>query len=257
MTTDSHTTNFGTTSSGTADEHLSAEEVAAYLDRGLAPAERDRAAAHLADCAGCRGRLVAQSRAEERGPEVVPSFPRSTRAWIPLLAAAGIGAILLGIGLWLAVGDGRRPGAVAERDPARRPSEIPPRETAGPLAPERESEAPSPDLAPPPGALDRAPRSEPRAEPPTPPAPVEELLALRGATRQIEGKTFRLEAGEWVDTAYRAEAHGPPADVRRGTAGHQALLAREPRIAGWGEAGPRVVVLVGATPYRILDAEAP
>jgi hypothetical protein len=46
--------------------HLSDSEIAAYLDRGLAAADRDRAEEHFASCKECRAHLVSSRRLLER-----------------------------------------------------------------------------------------------------------------------------------------------------------------------------------------------
>lgn len=46
--------------------HLSDSQIAAFLDRGLAAVDRDRAEEHLASCAECRAHLVGSRRLLER-----------------------------------------------------------------------------------------------------------------------------------------------------------------------------------------------
>ena len=69
-----------------AGRHLESGEVASYLDRVLAPAEQARLETHLADCAECRGEVIAVSRIRH-----IRSRPR----WLILGPAAAAAAIAL------------------------------------------------------------------------------------------------------------------------------------------------------------------
>lgn len=222
----------------TSENHLDAEAIAAYLDHGLEASERERAVAHLSDCSDCRERLAAQARAEGRTTAAIAIGPRRRApAWAPLLAAAAVGALLLSVGLWYAIDD-PGPGMAERRDePAERVAE-PPASPAG-------AQAPVPGVEEPRGAIAQR-------EPAEAPAPEEELLAMRGASKTIEGKTFRLEDGTWTDTAYARALYGAPRDVARDTPAYDQLLAREPRLPAWAEAGPSVLVLVDSVPFRVL-----
>ena len=69
--------------------HLSAADVAAYVDRQLSGVQRDRVVQHLADCRDCRSEIVAVNR-------VVRAVRRSWR-WVALvpLAAAALVVVML------------------------------------------------------------------------------------------------------------------------------------------------------------------
>ena len=74
----------------TPDEHLDSGAVAAYVDRAVAPAERDRIESHLADCPECRDEVVQVTRLR-RGMH-------SARKWliaVPAAAAAIVTLVLL------------------------------------------------------------------------------------------------------------------------------------------------------------------
>jgi hypothetical protein len=71
--------------------HLSAEDLAAYLDGTLAPDVRREAEAHLADCAGCRSEMLETRRILARSSRTRPS----TRVLVPLAAAAIVTTIFL------------------------------------------------------------------------------------------------------------------------------------------------------------------
>ena len=239
-------------------EHLDPAALAAFQDAGLPPAERARATAHLAECAECRDRLGAQLRAaagregadrdEARGARV-----RGTGAIGPgrgarreLLAAAAIGALLLGGGLWWAA------DRVAEEREARLPERA-----ATPPAPEAPAESP---VTPSPtgGELagvepDRVP-ADPAAEPASEEGVEPELLALRGGTREVDGKTFRLEGDEWVDDTWAGPSGPVPIPLVRGTPAWLGALDERPALARYAEVGPRVLVVVDSLAFRILPA---
>jgi len=78
--------------------HLTVEDVAAYVDRGLAAAERARVEEHLAACAECRAEVVAVARLSR-------SFA-GRRRWIvmaPLAAAAAV--LVLIVAPWQHLGE--------------------------------------------------------------------------------------------------------------------------------------------------------
>lgn len=77
--------------------HLREAELAAFLDGGLAAAQRERVEAHIDICDGCRAELVDIGRAiERRGVRAKgTATPLSRRWWIPAAAAAGIMAVLI------------------------------------------------------------------------------------------------------------------------------------------------------------------
>jgi Putative zinc-finger len=109
-------------------------DLRAYLDRELAPDEMERAAAHLAECAECRGRCDALSRQAGRvsawmGALEEPSLPVTVRTpWKWVAAALAAAAVLV-----VAV-------AVAPRriSPPARPARV----ALGPVAREAEPAAP-------------------------------------------------------------------------------------------------------------------
>ena len=72
----------------TARDHLSAEEVAGYLDRALSAAQQVTVEAHLADCAECRGELTEVARVRR-------TRPRWTRWYVTTPTAAAAVILLL------------------------------------------------------------------------------------------------------------------------------------------------------------------
>ena len=65
-----------------ATGHLSAADVAAYIDRAASPTSRERIEMHLAECARCRDELVACARLNANAP--------AGRRWSAVYAAAGV-----------------------------------------------------------------------------------------------------------------------------------------------------------------------
>ena len=79
-------------------EHLTASEVAAYIDRSLTGAARERAERHLSDCSLCRDELVACARLATEAPA-----GRRTRFVAPIIGVAAAAVIVA-----VAVGAPRR-----------------------------------------------------------------------------------------------------------------------------------------------------
>lgn len=227
-------------------EHLDPTTLAAYQDYGLVPAERARAHAHLAECAECRDRLGAQVRAAagREGANVAGVIGARPDRGIRRehLAAAAIGALLLGTGLWWAL-DRAAPERVA----------APPLRDAAPLTPGPAAQPADEEVVvSAPGA--RRGADDPAVRPPDQNGVEPELLALRGGAREIDGKTFRLRGDEWVDDAWTAPPGRPPITLVRGTDAWRAALAERPALARYAEVGPRVIVVLDSFAFRILLA---
>ncbi len=120
------------------DEHIATEELASFLNGGMVAAERSRIQAHLAECSECRGELVEITKIESR-----VASGRRWRTAVPLVAAAGLAAVLLAGPLVRQAGDRtpaeetvpavpegvrRAPEAAAEREGVRRFPAIQPRD---------------------------------------------------------------------------------------------------------------------------------
>jgi len=71
----------------------------------------------------------------------------------------------------------------------------------------------------------------------------------RAAGRIVQGKTFRLEDGVWIDRA-SDDAGRLPTIVVQGAEARAELLARQPELAEFADLGSRVVVVHGGTLYR-------
>lgn len=102
-------------------DHLTAGEIAGYLDRDLAEADRHRVEHHLEACAECRGELTAVARLADShapAPSIRPlPTPRPARRQLPLALA---GALAAGLAALFLI----RPGIVGNaprREPVRAP----------------------------------------------------------------------------------------------------------------------------------------
>ena len=67
--------------------------------------------------------------------------------------------------------------------------------------------------------------------------------------QQINGKTFRLVAGEWIDSAYDPLAALPVQEIT-GSEARTALLARLPVLSQYAAIGPRVTVAHDGIVYQ-------
>ena len=76
--------------------HLTAMEVAAYVDRGLDAAARARVRGHLAACDACRAELIAVARLTR---------PGDRRRWMTLVPLAAAAALLLFLAPWPRAGN--------------------------------------------------------------------------------------------------------------------------------------------------------
>jgi hypothetical protein len=191
--------------------------LAALVDRRLTGDERQDVLGHLAECRTCRD-VVAVLTAE-LGP--VQGATRWTRpaVWLPIAATLAIAA-----------------GASFLVRSTDRPVLTPP-----PAPPTVVVRQPPPDSA----------GTAPGVTPPARPAVGEpdDLLPRRGGTRQVGAKTFRLVAGQWIDSTYDPAAllpivEVPSADARRD------LLARIPALAPYAAIGDRVIVVHEGQVYR-------
>ena len=77
----------------------------------------------------------------------------------------------------------------------------------------------------------------------------EQLLVKRGAVRIVAGKTFRVRAGEWMDTSFNADAQLPAVSIR-GSRERAEWLMRMPELEPYARLGDRVTVVWNGTAYR-------
>ena len=149
---------------------------------------------------------------------------RRQAIWLPMaasLAVAAVGALLLTMPRRIA------DAPVAPPAPSRQP--IRPPAVATP--------------APPPAS------PQPGARPNPAPPETADLVRRRGAIRQIGGKTFRLVAGEWLDSSYDPGALLPVVDVTSDESRRAAFL-RMPALEAYATLGDRVTVVYEGSAYR-------
>ncbi|MGH9408103.1 MAG: zf-HC2 domain-containing protein [Vicinamibacterales bacterium] len=186
--------------------------LAAFVDGTIAAADRSALIAHLAGCERCR--VIAAELA--RAPRAAGS--RFSRPALAIAASIAIAAISGGAYL-----------LVLNRQPPPSPpsTEATPSHAAPPAAASPAKETPS------------APSAA------APAAPPHERTRAAGTTT-VHGKTFRLVAGEWIDTTYR-EADFPPAVDITSPSG----LAARPALRPFASLGSRFTVVINGTVYRV------
>jgi len=193
------------------------DALAALADGRLAAESRASLLAHLSGCAQCRSVLAA-----------LVQDKRASSSWwrtraLPL--AASILVVAAASGLYVL----RR-----EATPVR----------FEPQAPAAAPAATAPTVSPPAGSATPAPTDAAPAPVDTAPAPDRTRSA---GTRSVGGKTFRLVAGEWIDTAYRSADFLPAVSVDSADA-----LESAPALKRFATAlGPRFTVVIDGTVYRV------
>ena len=206
--------------------HPGAEAMAAFAEDRLSSRERAHLVGHLATCRDCRTVLAtfASARAAEGAATPAGAWRRlrARAVWLSLAATLTV-ATAVGVRMWPAGSNDAGPAA-----PAAMPSQPgPPSTEPAPAPPDR---PPAPAPTPPPGAP-------------------EDLSTRRSAVREVAGKTFRLEAGEWIDADYDPLALLP---VERVTSeSTPVLLERMPELRPYVALGPRVTVVFRGVVYRV------
>lgn len=204
----------------TFDAEHDLNAIAAYVENRLSPAERTRVTAHLAGCPECRAVLAGFLRADRsHSAAFLPEGPalwRRMPVWLPVAASLMI-AVAAGV-LYL------------RREPL--PSSAP---------------AAAPTVSP----ADQPPAATPPSIPPAAgTTPERGTQTTRAAgERVIAGKTFRLEAGEWVDTAY--DPFGLLETVSVKTAqDRDRVLAAMPAMRPYAALGSRFTVVHDGRVYK-------
>ena len=217
--------------------HPNLAALSAFVDARLPDDERRVVVLHLIECAECRTILGTCARevvdaANQATAAKAADRPRLRRPlfWLPIAATFVIGTTA-GILVWRTASS----GLLAPASDRELPSGV---EATSP--PEASAPAP-PGTGIPPPALAPAP-----AEPPP-----ESLGATRSGDRVIAGKTFRLVAGEWVDSAYDSLAL-LRVEIIQGGAARAAALARVPALAPFAALGSRVTVVHDGVVYRFI-----
>jgi hypothetical protein len=204
-------------------------DLAALAEGRLTGAARDRTLAHVAECRECRDVLALLARRGSASPSTA-SWWQQPAVWMPIaamLAVASVAVLLV-----------RGPGRTTLSDGG------PPDSGSAPPAGDRALPAP-PATSAPPVAPDATP-----AQPPSPPP--DDLLRRRSGTRQVDGKSFQLVAGEWIDASYDATALLPVVEVNTPSARRE-LLMRIPALEPYAALGDRVIVVHQGNVYRFSN----
>lgn len=211
--------------------------LAGYLEGRLTKTEEARLISHLAACPGCRETLATYARAAAAGqaapPALTPARVRwsHARVWLPVAAllALSTGAAVTVLRL-TDVADRRAapaaPAAAGDQPLERSPGPADPE----PMTPETATQ----------------PRPSPEARGPA-------LSTRRSAERRAAGKTFRLVAGEWVDSEYDPLNLLPIVEVATPD-DRAAVFVRAPALREYAAVGSRVLVVHQGTVYRFTSA---
>jgi hypothetical protein len=216
-----------------SDAHANGREpdlntLAAFVDCRLDPSARDRVVLHLAECARCRA-IVAElmnANADRRTQR-----RRLTARALPIAATFLIAAA--GGGLYFALRD-HAPAA--------------PHSVVVPAATPSAATAPSASTSSQPSTAENTNAQSPATKPPVSPPtrrPQSDRTRAVG-TKSVGRKTFRLVAGEWIDTGYRRTDLLPVVDIQS-----RPDFAAHPDLHRFATLGPRFIVVVGGVVYRV------
>lgn len=200
--------------------------LAAYVEGRLDEEERRALTVHLGACADCRQALAMLARAAGVLPLAAKRRVVAAPVWLAL-AATVILATFAVRRLDGPVGGRIEGGPGSARIGAALSSPTPP--------------------APGPAIVEASPRaSVPAGDRMLDPG----LLVKRGAApRHVGGKSFRLVAGEWVDTGFNPTASLPTMLIK-GPDERAAVVQRLPALGPYAGLGDRVVVVFEGTVYR-------
>ena len=182
--------------------------LAAYVEGRLPADERARVVAHLASCDECRSVLAGYARASAGdsaagSPANGSAWFRQARMLVPLAATVVLTTVII---IGLRSGGGPQPAPTAV-----------PADTTVPVDWEAQ----------------RAPQPPPGIRSGTQPPAGTNFTRRRDGRRVVDGKTFRLVAGEWID-----EAYDPLAALReveaRSPEQRDTLLQRIPALRPFG-----------------------
>lgn len=208
--------------------HPDLNAIAAFIDRRLSDADHAGVVAHLAGCAECRTLVAAHARGQMpvdvQGQESAGPRSRSLfrpAIWLPIAATVALATTAA-----LIVSRSDRSSIAPRPNPpiTPQPSQPPVDTTPQPSSPPASNAVPTP------------------ADPGS-------LATRRGGVQQINGKTFRLVAGEWIDSAYDPLALLPVQEIA-GADARTALLARVPLLAQYAALGSRVTVAHDGIVYQ-------
>lgn len=200
--------------------------LAAYVEGRLDDEERRALTVHLGACADCRQALAMLARGAADLSLAAKGRPAVSPVWLALAATVILATFAV------RRLDGPIAGGV-EEGPASAGGSVA-FSTATPPAPH-------------PAIVEASPRgSVPADDPMLDPG----LLVKRGAVqRHAGGKSFRLLAGEWVDTGFDSTASLPTMLIQ-GPDERAAVVQRLPALGPYAALGDRVVVVFEGTVYR-------
>ena len=204
--------------------------LAAFTEGRLGQGERTQVSRHLAECVQCRQILATLGRAmaaevSTAAPSERSSFLSRPAVWLPLAAT-----LVIATGSVIYLAGPLRPTA---------PVSLPFPSTPIPGPPPVEQSPPVPQAP---------PQSQPAASSPSADSRDRGLETRRSGERRVDGKTFRLVAGEWIDTSYDQLAGLAVVEAR--TAGElTALLDRIPALKPYAGLGNRVTVVFDNVVY--------
>jgi hypothetical protein len=218
--------------------HPDLNALAAFIDQRLSEAERAAVVTHLAGCFDCRAVVAAHARGLGSTPVQAdqPAGRRSRRGfrpavWLPIAATLTLATTAALLVVWRI---DRGAPAPAGRVPIASEPARPVTGTPVPVAPG----AQSPVRLPPPAPTVTVPPGQP-----------DPLATRRSAVRVVNGKTFRLVAGDWIDAAYDPPALLPVRDLA-GPDARADALARIPALAPYAALGANVTVVHEGVVYR-------
>jgi len=207
--------------------HPDLNALAALMEGRLSGPGRAAVVTHLVDCLECRTVVATHAR----GQGASRSGFRHPAVWLPVAAALAL-ATTAAVMVWRADrGTPALPSAAPTSAAPAQPAPDAPT-VAAPAAP---VQVPTP-VAPPPKSAER-PNSN------------DALSTRRGAVRTVQGKTFTLVAGEWIDRAYDPVALLPARDIV-GPEARSTLLERTPALRPYAALGPRLTVVYDGVVYR-------
>lgn len=217
--------------------HPDLNALAAFIDQRLSEAERAAVSTHLAGCFDCRAVLAGHARGQDSTPVQAdrPAGRGSRRGfrpavWLPIAATVTL-ATTAALVVWRL---DRGAPAPAGRVPIVSEPAQPATATPVPVVPE----AQGPVRIPPPAPTVTVPPGQP-----------DPLATRRNAVRVVNGKTFRLVAGEWIDAAYDPPALLPLRDLV-GPDARTDVLTRIPALAPYAALGANVTVVHEGVVYR-------
>jgi hypothetical protein len=196
--------------------------VAEFVDGTLDAGSRAAVVAHLTRCRECRDHLAMLARGLSPQPAAAP-IGRSR--WLAIAASLfiGVGAV----GVYVLGRPASAPPPAASVPPVVAPTPAP---EGRPTAPPPSATTPPVTITPPPSPVTR-PESTRRVD-----------------VRRVAAHTFRLEAGEWIDTRYDPAAALPLVTI---SSIEELNAASRGALRRYQSLGKRYTVVLDGTVYRV------